>query len=456
MKRKWIAALLCTATFTGLWGCSQKTGPVYVQNVGEIVGTGSIAMQDKFAGIVVSENLTEIPRDESRTIAKLAVEEGQDVTAGQLLFSYDSDEIQLTLDKQNLELESLNGQISTLKTQIADLEKDLKKASSSEAASLKIGLQDKQLALKQAEFDVKSKQNEIKQTKAALSNIQVTAPIDGRILSINENGSGGSSKAYITIQQAGSFRVKGSLNELNRDAITEGTPMRIISRTDTSQIWTGTVSSIDWENASQGSSAEPGIISSVPAFDGPVDSSVTGSSSYPFYVELDSMDGLILGQHVYMERSDSTGFTGSGALCLPEYYICFEQDGEQTTAFVWAESGRGKLEKRTVTLGNYLEALACYEITEGLTRDDYIAYPDDTCAPGVHTTRSQSDLTPDTDPAPTNNFIPTNPIDDGAASTVVPVLPADDPMDSHIVSTTPIETIGSSLPEEANQAGVAR
>ena len=453
MKRKWIAALLCAATFTGLWGCSQKTGPVYVQNVGEIVGTGSIAMQDKFAGIVVSENLTEIQRDESRTIAKLAVEEGQDVTAGQLLFAYDSDEIQLTLDKQNLELESLNGQISTLKTQIADLEKDLKKASSSEAASLKIGLQDKQLALKQAEFDVKSKQNEIKQTKAALSNIQVTAPTDGRILSINENGSSGASKAYITIQQAGSFRVKGSLNELNRDAITEGTPMRIISRTDSSQIWTGTVSSIDWENASQGSSADPSFISS---FDGPADSSVTGSSSYPFYVELDSMDGLILGQHVYMERSDSTGFTGSSALCLPEYYICFEQDGEQTTAFVWAESGRGKLEKRTLTLGNYLEALACYEITEGLTRDDYIAYPDDTCAPGVHTTRNQSDLTPDTNPAPTDNFIPTNPIDDGTASTDLPVLPEEDPMDSHIVSTTPIETIGSLLPEESNQAGVAR
>ena len=453
MKRKWIAALLCAATFTGLWGCSQKTGPVYVQNVGEIVGTGSIAMQDKFAGIVVSENLTEIQRDESRTIAKLAVEEGQDVTAGQLLFAYDSDEIQLTLDKQNLELESLNGQVSTLKTQIADLEKDLKTASSSEAASLKIGLQDKQLALKQAEFDVKSKQNEIKQTKAALSNIQVTAPTDGRILSINENGSSGSSKAYITIQQAGSFRVKGSLNELNRDAITEGTAMRIISRTDSSQVWTGTVSSIDWQNASQGTSSDPPFISS---FDGPADTNVTGSSSYPFYVELDNPDGLILGQHVYMERSDSTGFTGSGALCLPEYYICFEQDGEQAAAFVWAETGRGKLEKRTVTLGNYLEALACYEVTEGLTRDDYIAYPDDTCAPGVRTTRNQSDLTPGADPAPTDNFIPTNPVDNGTAPIDLPTLPEDDPLDSHIVSTTPIETIGSTLPEESNQVGVAR
>lgn len=451
MKRKWIAALLCAATFTGLWGCSQKTGPVYVQSVGEIVGTGSIAMQDKFAGIVVSENLTEIPRDESRTIANLAVQVGQDVTAGQLLFAYDSEEMQLTLDKQNLELESLNGQISTLKSQIADLEKDLKKASSSEAASLKIGLQDKQLALKQAEYDVKSKQSEIKQTKAALSNIQVTSPTDGRILTINENNTG-ASKAYITIQQAGSFRVKGSLNELNRDAITEGTPMRIISRTDTSQVWTGTVSSIDWENASQGSSADPAFI---PAIDGTADSSVTGSSSYPFYVELDNMEGLILGQHVYMERGDSTGFTGSGALCLPEYYICFEQDGEQTTAFVWAENGRGKLEKRTLTLGNYVEALACYEVTKGLSRDDYIAYPDDTCAPGVRTTRSQSDLTPDTGSEPVNTFLPTYPTDD-TAPTDLPLLPGD-PMDSHVVSVTPIEeTVGTELPEETIQAGVAR
>ena len=28
----------------------------------------------------------------------------------------------------------------------------------------------------------------------------------------------------------------------------------------------------------------------------------TSSTSYPFYVELDSSDGLMLGQHVYIER----------------------------------------------------------------------------------------------------------------------------------------------------------
>lgn len=28
----------------------------------------------------------------------------------------------------------------------------------------------------------------------------------------------------------------------------------------------------------------------------------TTSTSYPFYVELDSSDGLMLGQHVYIER----------------------------------------------------------------------------------------------------------------------------------------------------------
>ena len=62
-------------------------------------------------------------------------------------------------------------------------------------------------------------------------------------------------------------------------------------------------------------------------------------------------------------------------------YICFEDDG---SAYVWAEGSHGKLEKRTVTLGEYNEETDLYDVTGGLSETDYIAFPDaELCKPGV-------------------------------------------------------------------------
>ena len=69
---------------------------------------------------------------------------------------------------------------------------------------------------------------------------------------------------------------------------------------------------------------------------------------YPFYVELDSTDGLILGQHVYLEMLTEGDGTSSG-LPLSSAFICFEDDG---SAYVWAEK-KGKLEKRSITPVSY-------------------------------------------------------------------------------------------------------
>ena len=96
------------------------------------------------------------------------------------------------------------------------------------------------------------------------------------------------------------------------------------------------------------------------------------ASKYPFYVELDSVEGLIMGQHLYMERytegDDETGVIVSSA------YLCYEDDG---SAYVWAENSRSKLEKRAVTLGTYNENTDNYVVTEGLSETDYIAFPDE-------------------------------------------------------------------------------
>ena len=151
--------------------------------------------------------------------------------------------------------------------------------------------------------------------------------------------------------------------------------MRLISRTDDSQTWTGTVTLVDYENPSQGSETDRNM--------GIASDEMSTASKYPFYVALDSTDGLMLGQHLYIELdtgNDAPGVGISGA------FLCYNEDG---SAYVWAEKG-GKLEKRAVTLGDYDPMTDVQKITEGLSLEDYIAYPDpELCQPGAPTTHDQ-------------------------------------------------------------------
>lgn len=108
------------------------------------------------------------------------------------------------------------------------------------------------------------------------------------------------------------------------------------------------------------------------------DSSGENSSSYPFYVDLDSVEGLMLGQHVYIEMDYGQTETKEG-IWLEQYYIEMEEE----EPFVWAANDRDRIEKRKVTLGEYDEDLMKYEVVDGLTKDDYIAFPDVTVEEGA-------------------------------------------------------------------------
>lgn len=400
--KKWLAVLLAVCLLASLSGCSGKGTAVYVQSVQEIVGMGAVGLNDRFPGVVVSENVTEIKKDQDKAVAELFVKEGEDVSAGQQLFSYDSDELQLNLDKQKLELEQLQAQLDNYKDQIATLEKEKNKAPSSEQLQYTVQIQSLQVEQKETELNVSAKQKEIESSEAILNNAVVTAPIAGRIQSINENGTDnyGNPIAYITIQQAGAYRIKGSLGELQRGSIMEGTRLKVVSRQNEDIFWTGTVTLVDYENATQKN--DNNMWSST--------DDMSNSSKYPFYVELDSAEDLMLGQHVYLTAE--TGDEETTGIQLPEYYIC-QEEGENP--YVWAEGKGGKLEKREVTLGLYDEGMGTYEIQAGLNLEDYIAYPDEElCKAGAPTTHEY--VEPEEGEQPDNNggFVDDGGFADGA------------------------------------------
>nr|MBQ8243726.1 efflux RND transporter periplasmic adaptor subunit [Oscillospiraceae bacterium] len=375
--KKWLAMASAVCLALTLAGCSSGTA-VYVQSVEALASMGGIAPGDRFAGVVVSENVTEIKKDAEKTIKELLVKEGDDVTEGQALFSYDTDELQLTLDKQKLELEQLNATIENYESQIRTLERERSYASANSKLQYTIEIQSMQLDMKEAELNVKTKEAEIKASENLLQNATVTSPVGGRVQAISESGMDnyGNELPYITIQQAGSYRVKGTLGELQRGGLMEGTRMKLVSRTDADAFWTGTVTLVDYESPYQGSDMD--------RYYGMSSDEMTSSSKYPFYVELDSTEGLILGQHLYLEVQ--TEEEEEASLSISSTFFCFEEDG---SAYVWAEN-RGRLEKRPVTLGEYNPMRDTYAVAEGLTEEDYIAFPDaELCQEGAPTTRDQ-------------------------------------------------------------------
>lgn len=377
--KKWLALCLAVCMMLVLCACGDDGTGVYVQSVADLMNMGAIAPGDRFAGILVSENVAEVQKDEDKTIEELLVKEGDDVKEGQVLFSYDTDQLQMNLDKRRLELEQLLATIENYKDQISELEKERAKAASGDKLEYTVQIQTLQVDLKESELSVSSKKTEIAQSEAILENATVVSPVTGRVQSINENGMDnyGNPLPYITIQQAGSYRVKGTIGELQLGGIMEGTQMKIVSRTDESQTWTGIVSLVDYENPTQGNEYD--------MYYGGSSDEMTSASKYPFYVELNDTEGLILGQHVYMELD--TGEETAAGVSISSAFICFEEDG---TAYVWAENW-DKLAKRTVTLGEYNMAMDTYEILDGLYEYDYIAFPDpELCKEGVPTTHENT------------------------------------------------------------------
>ena len=92
MKKLGILCLIVAMVFA-MVACGESENAVYVQKVADLADLGGIAPGDKFAGVVVSENITEIQKDSQMAVAELLVREGDDVTEGQELFSYDTQQL---------------------------------------------------------------------------------------------------------------------------------------------------------------------------------------------------------------------------------------------------------------------------------------------------------------------------------------------------------------------------
>lgn len=381
----------------GVFGQQEANGDsVYVTSISDLTGQTS-GVSNRYAGVVEPQETVSVELESGRTVKEVQVKTGDQVKKGQLLFEYDLSSIQESLEEAQLELDRLKNEASSLNEQITTLENEKKKASQDNQLSYTIEIETNKMNLKKNEYSQKSKQAEIDKLQSATGNTEVRSSIDGVIQKIDtsklttddgsstddsstddssySDDSSGGTNAFITILSTGAYRIKGTVNELNVSSIVEGEPVIIRSRVDSSQTWKGTMGTIDKDSASSSSnSSNYGMIDS--------SDSQTSTSTYPFYVNLDSSDGLMLGQHVYIEMDEGQDTEKTG-IWLSEVYIV---DADTDSPYVWAKDKKGKLEKRSVILGQHDEDLGEYEIADGLSEDDCIAFPSDMLEEGMSTT----------------------------------------------------------------------
>lgn len=366
-----LAIAACTL-LTGCSGLSQNQDTAYVQTVGSILGS-DISGTNRYAGVVESSRTQKISKDSSKKVSEIRVKEGDMVKKGDVLFTYDKTSLQMAVDTASLEVEAINNKISSYQAQIKQLKQDKKSAAKSEQLSYNLQIQEAQLNLSEEQYNLKAKQKELDTAKEGLSHVDVVAEVDGLVQSVqSDDGSADDTSAFITILETSVQQIKGTVSEMDVASLAEGDPVTVYSRLDDSKTWTGKISKISTEGATDDAEQED---------TGEMDGSVAGASKYSFYVTLNSYDGLMIGQHVYIQPGEAPA---NDALWLYADYII--QEGDK--AYVWIADSKNNLHKQEVTLARHNEENNTYEITDGLTLEDYIAYPSDALQEGQKATLS--------------------------------------------------------------------
>lgn len=336
---------------------------VYVEKISRVMNQNT-GISNRYNGTVESQDTYEVNVDTSRKVDKIHVEEGDVIEEGQTLVSYDTSDLKLQIQQADLEVESIHNDIDNYNKQIETLAAEREKAADSEKFSYTTQIQTLENSIAQKNFDLESKKLEISKYQTQVGNSTVTSKVGGIVKDINEKGvdATGNSAPFMTILQTGEYRIKGSIDEQNIWMLAEGQDVLIRSRVDETKTWKGVIAAIDTENPQSGNNSSGYV---TPASDG-----MQTASKYPFYIELDSADGLILGQHVYIEMDEGQEEKKEGLWLYGSYIVQNEE-----SPYVWAANEKERLEKCYIELGEYDDALDEYEIISGVKANDYITWP---------------------------------------------------------------------------------
>lgn len=351
-------------------------GSVYMSKVSDIMDQGALGIKARLVGVVDPQESKDIKLDSEKQLSEVFVEVGDEVKIGDPLFSYDVESMKQKLQEADLELEEMNNTLQTMNQQLNELNVQASKAKESEKQAYNLQILSAQNSIHKQEYNISVKQLERAQMEKNIDNAVVYSDIDGIVKSINSDSQSGGdynygssgSNAFMTILATGDYRIKGTCNEMNIYSLYVGEQMVIRPRADESKVYTGEVSKIETEPATDTNT------------NGYSSDSSSESSKYHFYVTINEAMDLMLGQHVIMEEDTGETEEKTG-LWIPTYYVVSDEDA--SSYYVWSCDDNQKVCKKEVTIGETDDEMMEYQILDGLTQDDYIAFPDELTQEGM-------------------------------------------------------------------------
>ncbi|MCP8967722.1 efflux RND transporter periplasmic adaptor subunit [Ectobacillus ponti] len=360
-KKKWIIAGIAAAV---LLIAGVNVAVLQSKKKAETGGMAFTSLSEKtlnntklVSGRVSSGEITSLYPDAAKgKLKELLVKKGDEVQAGQKLYTYESADLTLQLKQLEMDEKITSLRYSQTKDKVKSLKADIQKAKDASAPAevlnpLQAQLGELEVTQKTTELEMERNKLQREQLVQKQAELTVTSPVAGIVQQVDEQavqagaGMAAGAKAILQIAPKAPFVVEGSLNELQKAQVQPGQEVSLTSKAVPNKTWKGKITEV----SSYPNTAEAGQLTAAAGQD-------AGTISYYAYkASLDTQDGLAPGYHVSLQ----VNITSKTIQAIPRSSLVEKGD----SPFVYVAEN-GKLKEQKVTTG--LSDGEWIEIIEGL------------------------------------------------------------------------------------------
>lgn len=321
------------------------------------------------SGRVVPSHTETIYVDETKgSIQEILVKEGETITKGQKLFTYESSSVAAEIGQAEVNKKLAETSVSQSKEQITSLEEEIREAESTTTDTtdttnstdiamnhlLQAELNSAKAELNAAELTVEKYSLQDEKLKAQLQSLTVSSNTAGVIQYLNQNVgqgfrvTGNQQKEIMQIASNEPFQIEGMLTETEKAKITLGQSITVRSKVVSNKKWKGKISEV----------------SDYPIFKTSANKDNATQESIPYYsfkASVDSQESLYPGYNTTLD----VVVISKQMLAVPNTSI--KRSGNSTYVYVLT---KGKIHKQKVAIGR--KSGKWVAILKGIKKEDKI------------------------------------------------------------------------------------